>query len=298
MTSVTASEFIHPADAAALESLKSIPLLGSCVQTFMKIGIERYFHGLFMAKKIRLSEEQLPGIYKHLPPICDLLGIERPELYLEMNPFPNAYTLGSEKTFICVTSGLVEIMNEEELRAVIAHECGHIACQHMLYHTMALLLVSAGANLFEPFAAVVEPVKVALLYWNRRSELSADRAGAVVVGGPKPIVSTMIRLAGGPRSITDGINLEAYIAQAADYDKLGESIWDKVLQTFAISDQDHPFLSVRAREISQWAATEHFQRVVRAIAESKWPKCAQCGRATDPTWKFCNFCGASVLPIR
>ena len=52
-----------------------------------------------------------------------------------------------------------------------------------------------------PLEIVAEPVKMALRDWNRRCELSADRAGAVAVGSSKPIVSTMIRLAGGPRSV-------------------------------------------------------------------------------------------------
>src|SRR5437763_9106700 len=97
---VSASEFTHPADAAAEENLKQIPLFDSCVKAFLKLGIERYLHNVNMANNIRLSARQIPDIYKHIPPICELLGIEEPELYLEMNPFPNAYTTGNKKVFI------------------------------------------------------------------------------------------------------------------------------------------------------------------------------------------------------
>ena len=123
---VASSEFIHPADAAALENLKAIPIFNTCVSTFLKLGLERFVHGVFLSKNIRLSERQLPAIYKHLPPICRLFGIRVPDLYLEMSPYPDAYTIGEENVAICLTSGLLEIMNEEELHAVIAHECGHI----------------------------------------------------------------------------------------------------------------------------------------------------------------------------
>jgi len=291
---VASSEFIHPADAAALENLRAIPLFNTCLSAFLKLGLERYVHGVFLSKNIRLSERQLPDIYKHLPPICELFGIRVPDLYLEMSPYPDAYTIGEENVSICLTSGLLEIMDEEELHAVIAHECGHIACQHMLYHTLVQFLLFTGANLFMPLEIVAEPVKMALRYWNRRCELSADRAGAVAVGSSKPIVSTMIRLAGGPRSITDAVNLDVYLEQAEAYEKLSDSKWDKALQSVAVQFTDHPFLAVRTREIREWGATDQFQRLVQAIAEQKGPKCAKCGRAMDPKWKFCNYCGAGV----
>lgn len=78
-----------------------------------------------MASTIRLSPTQFPEIYKHLPPICERLGIQEPEFYLEMNPTPNAYTAGDTRVFIVVTSSLVEMMDDEELDAILAHECGH-----------------------------------------------------------------------------------------------------------------------------------------------------------------------------
>ncbi|HEX3740227.1 MAG TPA: M48 family metallopeptidase [Terriglobales bacterium] len=291
---VAASEFIHPADAAALENLRAIPLFNTCVSTFLKFGVERFVHGVFLSKNIRLSERQLPGIYKHLPPICDLFGIRVPDLYLEMSPYPDAYTIGEENVSICLTSGLLEIMSEEELHAVIAHECGHIVCQHMLYHTLAQFLLFTGANLLFPLEVVAEPVKMALRYWNRRCELSADRAGAVAVGSSKPIISTMIRLAGGPKSITDAVDLNVYLEQAEAYERLSDSTWDKTLQTVAVQFTDHPFLAVRTREIKEWGSTDQFQQLVQAIAARKGPKCSRCGRMMDAKWRFCNFCGAGV----
>jgi Zn-dependent protease with chaperone function len=290
---VSSSEFIHPADAAALENLRAIPLFNKCVSTFLKLGLERYVHSVFLSKNIRLSERQLPDIYKHLPPVCNLFGIPVPDLYLEMSPYPDAYTIGNENVSIILTSGLLEIMSEEELHAVIAHECGHIVCEHMLYHTLAQFLLFTGANLFMPLDIITEPVKLALRYWNRRCELSADRAGAVAVGSSKPIVSTMIRLAGGPRSITDKVNVDEYIEQAQAFEKLSESTWDKVLQSVAVQFEDHPHLSVRTREIMKWAETDDFRQLVRAIGEQTWPKCVKCGRAIDSKWKFCKYCGTT-----
>jgi hypothetical protein len=89
---VVPRDYIHPEDLAALENLKQIPLFSSCLKSFMKTGIERVIRGLSMANKIRLGPDQLPEIYRILPPTCQALGIDEPEFYLEMGPSPNAYT--------------------------------------------------------------------------------------------------------------------------------------------------------------------------------------------------------------
>ena len=139
------SDFIHPEDSAALRQLESIPGFPALVKKFYAMGFEKLQYGMNMASNIRISDTQLPEIYKHMPPICQKLGIEEPEFYLEMNPMPNAYTFGDTKIFITVTSGLVEMMNDEELDAVIAHECGHILCRHVLYHSVANYILDGVA---------------------------------------------------------------------------------------------------------------------------------------------------------
>ena len=94
------SEFIHPEDAAALRQLESIPGFPALVKKIMALGFEQLRYGMNMATAIRLSPTQLPSLYNHLPPICEKLGIEEPEFYLQMDPIPNAWTFGDTKIFI------------------------------------------------------------------------------------------------------------------------------------------------------------------------------------------------------
>jgi len=173
---LTPDDFTHPEDRAALDKLRAIPLFPACVKAFMKFMPERQLHGLNMAQKIRLTPRQLPKIYRHLPPACKALEIEEPEFYLELDPQPNAYTYGDKRVFVTVTSGLIDALEDDEIYAVIAHECGHIACQHVMYRTMTSFLIRLGERIFGPLSVLSIPVQVALLYWFRRSELSADRA--------------------------------------------------------------------------------------------------------------------------
>ncbi len=256
----TRDDFIHPSDKAALDKLKAVPLFGTCVQTFMTLFPERILHGLNMANKVRLGPKQLPDIHRYLPPVCKTLNIEEPEFYLEMDPRPNAYTYGDKRVFVTVTSGLIEHLTPDEVRAVVAHECGHIVCQHVLYHTMAQLFIQLGPVVFGPLAAVSLPLQYALLYWMRRSELSSDRAAAVVMGGARPVVETFVRLAGGPKSMTRDIDLRLYAQQADDYEQLMESDWDRFLVGTVAAQRSHPFHAVRTREIIRWCRTPAFKK--------------------------------------
>lgn len=291
---VSTHDFIHPEDEAARRNLEAIPGFSALVKGFLKIGFETYQHGVNLASKIRLSDTQLPKVYAKLPPICAKLGIAVPDFYLEMNPFPNAYTFGDTRISITITSGLLEYLDDDEVEAVLAHECGHIACRHVLYHTMASLLKS-GADAFGILGALTQPVQLALLHWNRRSELSADRAAAVALGSPTPVVETMIRLAGGPKHLTSEVNLDEYVAQADEYDRLKSAGWDGVLQKVATAYLDHPFTSVRTREIIAWCGTESFERLVRNIdLQAMGTSCPGCGKPIDPAWKFCKGCGLKL----
>ncbi len=288
--------YIHPEDKSAHENLKSIPLFSSFVKAYLKIFSEQLLHGLNMGHKIRLGPNQLPKIYNYLPPICEKLGINEPEFYLEMSPSPNAYTNGNTKAFITITSGAIEYMDEDEIIALLAHECGHIACEHVLYHTMATMLMQFGTNIFGPLAAAAEPFKLALLYWYRRSELSADRAAAVVTGGSNSIIECNIRWAGGPKSITGNIDIDLYARQAEDYRKLiDESKWHNILQNIAVMNNTHPFNSVRVREILNWCRTEEFQRILTYQNDQENSiNCPSCNSPINSDWKFCKSCGSPL----
>jgi len=286
------SDFIHPEDAAALRQMENIPGFAALVKKILAIGIENLQYGVNMASSIRLSDKQLPEIYRHLPPICKRLGIPEPEFYLQMSPVPNAWTSGDTRIYITVTSSLVEMMSDEELDAIIAHECGHILCRHVLYHTLAQWIGSGLAN-FGVLGALATPIQYALCYWSRKSELSADRAGCIVTS-PEVVASTMARLSGGPKSLTSQIDLKEWAAQADEYDKIqNNGLWNKTLQLAVIAGLDHPFSAVRVREILKWGASEQYQIIKNggSMPALSGPVCPNCGSAVESGWHFCRNCG-------
>ena len=291
------SDFIHPEDAAALRQMESIPGFAVIVKKILAIGIENLQYGMNMAATIRLSEKQLPELYHHLPPICEKMGIQEPEFYLQMSPVPNAWTSGDTRIYITVTSALVEMMNDEELDALIAHECGHILCHHVLYHTVAQWLTSGLANL-GILGKVAIPIQYALYYWSRKSELTADRA-ASIIASPEVVASTMARLSGGPKSITSQIDLKEWAQQADKYEKIqNDGLWNKTLQLSVIAGLDHPFSAVRVREILKWGDSEQYKLIKSGGSPSATPSdsilCPRCGTPIESDWKFCRNCGQKL----
>ncbi|MDD5871371.1 MAG: M48 family metallopeptidase [Bacteroidales bacterium] len=288
------NEYMHPEDAKALRELESIPGFPALVKKVLALGLEKLQYGINMASAIRLSPTQLPEIYNRLPPICEKLGIKEPEFYLSMDPYPNAWTFGDTKIFVTVTSGLLQLLNDEEIDAVIAHECGHIACRHVLYHSLARYILSGADNL-GVLGLLSIPIQLAILYWERKSELSCDRAGSLVTS-PEVVASTMARLSGGPIEITEKIDLEEWARQADQYDAIrNDGLWNKTLQIYAIAQQNHPFAAVRVREILKWGKSEQYQRLMGIKPTGTAGHCPNCGNAVDPAWKFCHYCGHKLI---
>lgn len=279
--------FIHPEDESALNAMKNVPGFDTLVKKFMQVGYEAMLHGVNMASKIRLSETQLPEIYHRVTKICDKLEISYPEVYLEMSPYPNAYTYGDTDIFMVLTSGLFDYLDSDEIDSVIAHECGHIVCHHVLYHTIAEFLRTGVSGLIGDLA---EPLKLAVYYWARKSELSADRAAALTCG-VETVVKTQLRLAGGPKVLTDNVNIEEWANQAEQYEEIrGGSLWDRFLQMGATMMLDHPFAAVRVREALNWAKTDEFKTVSDLIA-GKVRLCPHCNQPVSLEWVYCKYCG-------
>lgn len=290
--SISYRAFIHPEDEAARRHLEAIPGFAMVTKYFLELGIEQFLLGTLMARHIRLSPTQLPHIYAKLPPICKQFDIPEPMFFLEMNPVPNAYTMGDKQTFIVVTSGLLEHLNEEEVSAVIAHECGHIVCRHVFYNTMTNFVLKA-ADMLGFIGKLIAPIQLGLLYWSRRSELSADRAELIYTGNIDTAIGATIRLAGGPYSLTKDVNIQEYSEQAKYYLDIQEkSKWHKLLQSYAIMNSTHPFSAVRVQELLKWEKTEDYQHLKDHFAQAKvYRHCSQCSQHIGEDQKFCRYCG-------
>lgn len=256
---IDAKFYMHNSDKIALQSLQAIPGFTQLFKAFMKVWSEKQFRIQNMSTNLRISEKQLSRYYDMLPPICEKLGIEVPELYLKLDVVPNAYTAGDTKPFIVITSGLLETMPEELVPTVLAHECGHIACHHCLYTTMGQFILSEAVSMLGLDGLAILPIQMAFSYWMRCSELSADRAAALCDGNADKIVEMCLRFAGFDKDIMGEINVDEFLNQAVEYQKMvDENRWDKTLEFMMLSSIDHPLNAVRAKECREWASTNRF----------------------------------------
>ena len=254
-------DLIHPNDAAAINKLKNIPGFDVATRWVMKLGVEQYCRGLYMANHIRLSPKQLPKIYNLLPPICEMFDIDVPEFYLQMYPTPNAYTVGDEHNYIVITSGLLDCIGTgNELSTVLAHECGHILCRHVFYTTMIQMMLTLGSSkkmIRDVLCHIQEPLILAFNYWQRQSEFSADRASAAFIGNVSVPIKTILRLAGGPSKYTKDLNIHEYVTQMVESEGLQK---DKKIQNifrdYAEMGEDHPFTATRVKELFLWGKTK------------------------------------------
>ena len=280
-TPIDCEQYLHNADKTTLAALRKIPLLDTVCSKIMSFMNDRQVNIINMSSMIHITDKQLPKIYIMVQSICHRIGIEMPKLYLVLNREPNAYAYGTEKYTIVIHSGLLECFEDDEIYAVLAHECGHIACQHMLYHTVARLVLGGGkiglhelssafagkglvGNIVGGAISVVDgALELALYHWYRCSELSADRIAVICCGSATPVIKTMMRLAGGTTHIGSEINKDLFISQAADYKQIiDESKVNKALEFLLTKDSEHPLLAIRAYEAQQFATSEEFMNIV------------------------------------
>jgi Zn-dependent protease with chaperone function len=264
---IAAVSWEHPADRAALQALRAVPGVDEVIRKVLALlGGERGVRLLFQGNAVRVGPAQFPKIWHLHNEACTTFDWpDVPELYVSQTPFFNAGAYGIDQPFIVLHSAALELLDDDELRALLAHELGHVMSGHALYRTIAAILALVSLGALPVLASIaVLPIRLAFLEWSRKSELSADRAGLL---GVQDIVAAHrldMKMAGGGRG--DGfagqMNVEAFMQQAHEYASAGEGldVVYKVLSTLALT---HPMHTVRAAELQRWVASGEYDRILR-----------------------------------
>ena len=257
----------HPADRAALQALRAIPGFDEVVRKIIAfLGGERGIRLLFQGNAVRANPQQYPLAHAlHVEVAATFDWSTLPELYITQTPVFNAGAYGVDQPFVVLHSATLELLGEAELRVLLAHEMGHVVSGHSLYRTIAaiLLAVSLGSLPFLAGIALL-PIRLAILEWSRKAELSADRAG--LLGSQDVIASQQLfmKMAGGYRGALESgqMALDPFIAQANEYLAANEGLdlVYKILNTLALT---HPMNTVRAAELQRWIASGDYERILR-----------------------------------
>jgi len=261
LTDIAPHSWEHPADKAALQGLRKIPVFDEVLKKIFGFFGEKPIRLAFQANAVKVSENQFGEIYK-LYKEC-LKTLDAPEeypLYMSQTPMVNAGAYGMDQPFIILNSGTVRLLEEEELAYVISHEIGHIMSDHVLYKTMTVLLINLANMGFPIVGLAARAVLVGLLEWSRKSELSSDRAGLLGVQDPETVMRTMLKMAGGGDS--GETNLQEFIVQAEEYQEGGD-VADQVFKVLNLMFQTHPFYVLRVSELRAWIESGDYDRIVR-----------------------------------
>ncbi len=252
LVQISSRAWEHPADRAALNTLRAIPGFDELVRKVASFFGERGIRQLFLGDSVKVTASQRPRLNAMWTEVLETLDWpDRPELYVTQTPIANAMAVGFEKPFVIVHSGLLEVLSEDELRSVLGHELGHIMSGHTTYGTIAIILLYFGiSNLPFIAAAAILPFQLALLEWYRKSEFSSDRAGLLVVQDLNTVMSTEMKLAGG-KEYGDQLRVEEFIRQAEQYETGGGAM-DTVFKILNTVMRTHPMHTVRAAELLRW----------------------------------------------
>jgi len=250
------ADFQHPHDVAATQALQEVPGLDLVVSKVMEYGFERVFYLENIAGNLRVTDRMFPRLHRYLGWGCRILDLPTPELYVTQDPRPNAFTYGHKNPFIVITSGLIDMLTDEELAFVIGHELGHIKAGHVLYtvlaRNIATIVAAIGQATLGVGAILGQGLVVALHDWYRKAELTSDRAGLLCVQDFDPCLRAFMKLAGGAGRMLADMDPDEFLRQIHAYEAADESLLNRAYKVMATVNRTHPFPIHRAKELELW----------------------------------------------
>jgi Zn-dependent protease with chaperone function len=268
----------HPADREALSALESVPGLDGAVRSIIGATTERSLRLSTLASSARVGPRQFSGLHAIVQEAAAVLDLrELPEVFVTQGSTMNARTIGAEHPFITIETAMLDAMTDGELLAVIGHEIGHIMSGHAAYKTFIWYLANAAgsfAALLPLGSLAIDALVGALNEWDRKSELSADRASLLVTQDLSANYGALIKVIGG--SHASEIDLNELFLQAEDYIKENGAIdnLNKIVRGLGLS---HPYPVFRLTELQSWSKSEAYA----AALDGRYPRRGGEGPGAD-----------------
>ena len=173
---------------------------------------------MYRAKEIKKKEN--PELYELVKDVAEKANLPMPKLYIIPTNNPNAFATGRNKNHaaVAVTNGIMNLLNKDELKGVIAHEMAHIKNRDILIQTIAATIAGVisylaffarfaaifgggrnrdGGNMFQLLAlAILTPIiaMIIQLAISRSREYLADETGAKTIHNPSALASALEKL--------------------------------------------------------------------------------------------------------
>jgi Zn-dependent protease with chaperone function len=226
--------YAYASDKAASSAFENAKPLEHAVEAAVRF-FKAFGKSQLLGSAVKVGPNQFPRVHRLAQQCAETLGIATPTVFVVNSPVMNAGTLGTnEDSFIMVHSALIDHFTDQELLSVIGHECGHIHNKHVVYLT-ALNYLSRLVGIVLEWS--LPPVAIALKSYQRRAEITCDRAGLLCCKDLEVATRALTKLALGSSKLYEQLNMEAFIAQFEEgkegMGSLGEFI---ALRQFAESE--------------------------------------------------------------
>jgi Zn-dependent protease with chaperone function len=257
---VDPSSWDHPADKAALSALKQLRGIDELVKLLISVTTERSLRLMALSSSIKVSPNQYPKLHGILNNVVEIFDWNyTPDMFVAQSPFLNAGAIGVKEPFITINSSMLKNLEEAELTAVIGHEMGHIMSGHTLYKTLLWLLTNVSLNMIPMAGFLITPILIALHEWDRKSELTADRAGLLAVQDTTSSYNVLMKLSGAD-DLTQ-VNLNEFFNQAQEYENQ-KSLLDGIHKILNQLWASHPFPVIRLQELKSWELSGYYQNIL------------------------------------
>ncbi|AKV66669.1 MULTISPECIES: M48 family metallopeptidase [Microcystis] len=270
---ISSQAFKHPLDQQAEQALRSVPGFDLLAKSFSEYLYERPQQILLMGNDLKVGPRQyatLYGIYRQC--LRDLDMSPEPNLYVSQNPLANAYSLGSEHPYIVFNTALLDLLDEEEIRVILAHELGHLKCDHSILIQLSFWVMGAANLLGDITLGLGKAITTGLVYafyeWRRKAELSADRAALLVSDDLNVVLRTLMKCAGGSQKYLHECNLEEFIRQGEAYRQLDQDNLNQIYKFLIYNGGNgsfltHPFSVERVHYLQEWFNSESYRQIRR-----------------------------------
>jgi hypothetical protein len=212
-----------------------------------------YYKYMLEGHSFKLGQDLLPELYKPFKDVCEALNFTEPiEFYISNAPDFNASASSSQEDgephLVNLNSGLVNALDEDELRFVIGHELGHIISKNVDIKGVIDFV-------FPGYQGIPLILYNKISLWDKLSELTADRYGLIACGNPNKCVSAFFKM-------SSGLSLNRFNLNFATFLEENEKLLESFKKENTINVASHPMNPIRIKALEYFAQSKAYKSIL------------------------------------